>query len=55
MILEVHHTVSVPPSSHGAAEAHLSVFLFILQNSTTEVFQSRKKMHVREQHLFDAR
>ena len=37
MILEVRHTVYVPPSSHGAAQARLQCFFFILQNSTINV------------------
>jgi len=49
MILEVWHTVYVPPSSHGAAQAHRFFFhsakfnqqSFLVKKKAREVFQRR--------------
>jgi len=55
MILEVHHLVSVPSSSHGAAQAHLQWFFFSFCKIQRQTFFSQEKRHVREQDLSDAR
>jgi len=43
MILEVHHLVSVPSSSHGAAQARLQCFFFHSAKFNDQRFLVKKK------------